>query len=167
MAAVVDLQPGLNDNAGLYERVLFWILAGSSKSTQNLSSQPMSALLCPSPCRCFTSCFPELRKLPSCCIFTMILNNSNYAVKHATDDFKHKQQLYLTCALFWSSHVQYSDEERACARGKTNISRKLANPHRALRTTRQSNTRTTTLIFRVLRGRKESFTRFLSQCRSF
>ena len=31
----------------------------------------------------------------------------------------------------------------------TDISRKLANPHRALRTTRQSNTRTTALIFRV------------------
>ena len=41
------------------------------------------------------------------------------------------------------------DEERASAQGKTNISRKLANPHRALRTTRQSNTRTTALIFRV------------------
>ena len=41
------------------------------------------------------------------------------------------------------------DEERASARGKTDISRKLANPHRALWTTRQSNTHTTALIFRV------------------
>ena len=42
---------------------------------------------------------------------------------------------------------QVGDEERACARGETDISRKLANPHRALRTTRQSNIRTTALIF--------------------
>ena len=42
-----------------------------------------------------------------------------------------------------------ADEERASAHGETDISRKLANPHRALRTTRQSNTRTTALIFRV------------------
>ena len=41
------------------------------------------------------------------------------------------------------------DEECASARGKTDISRMLANPHRALRTTRQSDTRTTALIFRV------------------
>ena len=45
--------------------------------------------------------------------------------------------------------ILVDDEERASARGKTNISRKLANPHRALWTTRQSNTCTTTLIFRV------------------
>ena len=41
------------------------------------------------------------------------------------------------------------DEEHASAWGKTDISRKLAIPHRALRTTRQSNTCTTALIFRV------------------
>ena len=45
--------------------------------------------------------------------------------------------------------LRSGDEERASARGKTDISRMLANPHRALRTTRQSNTRTTALIFRV------------------
>ena len=43
------------------------------------------------------------------------------------------------------------DEERACAQGETDISRKLANPHRALRTTRQSNIRTTALILEFVR----------------
>ena len=48
------------------------------------------------------------------------------------------------------SDIDVNDEERACAWGETDISRKLANPHRALRTTRQSNICTTTLIFQVL-----------------
>ena len=47
------------------------------------------------------------------------------------------------------ANLDADDEEHACARGKTDIFRKLANPHRALQTTRQSNTRTTALIFRV------------------
>ena len=45
----------------------------------------------------------------------------------------------------WS--VVDGDEEHVCAQGETDISRKLTNPHRALQTTRQSNIRTTTLIF--------------------
>ena len=48
--------------------------------------------------------------------------------------------------LHFAAHIKISsmdgsgaiDEERAGARGETNISRKLTNPHRALRTTRQS-----------------------------
>ena len=51
------------------------------------------------------------------------------------------------CPNFHQNSLLRDDEEHASARGKTDISRKLANPHRALRTTRQSNTCTTALIF--------------------
>ena len=49
-----------------------------------------------------------------------------------------KVQASILGWLLLGELIEIDDEERACAWGETGISRKLANQHRALQTTRQS-----------------------------
>ena len=85
-------------------------------------------------------CFGAM--ISSFCFFMQEFQYNNFNQSRS-----HKQVVVFLLQKERASLGQPDDEKHVCAWGETDISRKLANPHRALWTTRQSNICTTTLIF--------------------